>query len=140
MLASTAASVAEAVASFDRSSVEWKLDGIRIQIHRRDDEVRIYTRNLNDITHTLPGIVDAVRRLPVTQAVFDGEALWMGEHGPAAFQDTVSQIDGAAPPGGDRDVPLRRPPRRRRRSARHSRWRSAPHGSRRSRRTSRSRA
>jgi DNA ligase-1 len=100
MLASTAASVPEAVGSFDRASVEWKLDGIRIQIHRRDEEIRIYTRNLNDITHTLPGIVAAVRLLSVTQAVFDGEARWMGEHGPAAFQDTVSQIDAAAPPEG----------------------------------------
>jgi DNA ligase-1 len=100
MLASTAASVPEAVASFDRCSVEWKLDGIRIQVHRLGDEVRIYTRNLNEITHTLPGIVDAVRRLSVTRAVFDGEALWMGEHGPAAFQDTVSRIDSAAPPEG----------------------------------------
>lgn len=100
MLASTAASMPEAVASFDRSSVEWKLDGIRIQIHRRDQEIRVYTRNLNDITGTLPGIVAAVRALPVTRAVFDGEALWMGEDGPAAFQDTVSQIDSAAPPEG----------------------------------------
>jgi DNA ligase 1 len=100
MLASTAAGVREAVASFDRSSVEWKLDGIRIQIHRRDEEIRIYTRNLNDITRTLPGIVAAVRLLPVNQAVFDGEALWMSEQGPAAFQDTVSQIDTAAPPQG----------------------------------------
>jgi ATP-dependent DNA ligase I len=100
MLASTAASVPEAVASFDRSSVEWKLDGIRIQIHRRGDEVRIYTRNLNDITHALPGIVEAIRRLPVSQAVFDGEALWMGDDGPAAFQETVSQIDDEAPPEG----------------------------------------
>ena len=100
MLASTAASVSDAVGSFDRSSVEWKLDGIRIQIHRRDEEIRVYTRNLNDITNALPGIVDAVHDLPVTQAVFDGEARWMGEHHPAAFQDTVSQIDGAAPPEG----------------------------------------
>jgi DNA ligase-1 len=100
MLASTAASVSDAVSGFDRSSVEWKLDGIRIQIHSRDDEVRIYTRNLNEITHALPGIVEAVRGLEVRQAVFDGEALWMAEHGPAAFQDTVSQIDSAAPPEG----------------------------------------
>jgi DNA ligase-1 len=100
MLASTAESVADAVASFDRASVEWKLDGIRIQIHRREDEVSIYTRNLNEITHALPGIVDAVIRLPLRQAVFDGEALWMGEEGPAAFQDTVSQIDSGAPPEG----------------------------------------
>lgn len=100
MLASSGANVLDAVASFDRSSVEWKLDGIRIQIHRRDEDIRLYTRNLNDITPVLPGIVAAVRALPVTQAVFDGEALWMDEHGPAAFQDTVSQIDGAAPPDG----------------------------------------
>ena len=100
MLASTAESVDEAVTSFDRSSVEWKLDGIRIQIHRRDDDVRIYTRNLNDITHALPGIVDAARSLPARQAVLDGEALWMGDDGPAAFQDTVSQIDADAPPKG----------------------------------------
>ncbi len=100
MLASTAASVSEAVDSFDRSSVEWKLDGIRIQIHRRGDEVRIYTRNLNEITETLPGIVQAVRGLSVDQAVFDGEALWMLDAGPAAFQETVSQIDSDAPPEG----------------------------------------
>jgi DNA ligase-1 len=100
MLASGAESVAEAVASFELASVEWKLDGIRIQIHRRGEEVRIYTRSLNDVTQALPGIVDAVLRLPVEQAVLDGEALWMGEDGPATFQETVSQIDGDAPPEG----------------------------------------
>jgi DNA ligase 1 len=100
MLASTAVSVAEAVAGFACASVEWKLDGIRVQIHRRGEEVRIYTRNLNEITQALPGIVEAVRRLPVRQAVFDGEALWMGGDGPAAFQDTVSRVDSEAPPTG----------------------------------------
>ena len=80
--------------------MEWKLDGIRIQVHRRGDETRIYTRNLNEITDALPGIAAAVRRLPVRQAVLDGEALWMGEDGPAAFQDTVSRIDREAPPEG----------------------------------------
>ncbi|HEY2770059.1 MAG TPA: ATP-dependent DNA ligase [Solirubrobacteraceae bacterium] len=100
MLASTAASAPEAVASFERASVEWKLDGIRIQIHRRGDEIRIYTRNLNEITDTLPGIVAAVGELPVSQAVFDGEALWMREQGPAPFQETVSRIDAEAPPEG----------------------------------------
>src|SRR5262249_5630028 len=100
MLASTAADVGEALAGFELASVEWKLDGIRIQIHRRDDDVRIYTRNLNEITHALPGIVELVRALPVRQAVRDGGALWMGDDGPAAFQDTVSRIDGDAQPGG----------------------------------------
>jgi DNA ligase-1 len=100
MLASTSASVAEAVASFELACVEWKLDGIRVQIHRRGDEVRIYTRNLNDITAALPGIREVVLHLPVAQVVLDGEALWMREDGPAAFQHTVSQIDADAPPQG----------------------------------------
>jgi DNA ligase-1 len=100
MLASPGPNVADAVASFELASVEWKLDGIRIQIHRRGDEVRIYTRNLNEITPALPGIVDAVRGLSLTQAVLDGEAIWMGEAGPASFQQTVSQIDTDAPPEG----------------------------------------
>jgi DNA ligase 1 len=100
MLASTSATVAEAVAGFERASVEWKLDGIRIQIHRRGSEVHIYTRNLNEITDSLPGIVAAVLRLPVEQVVLDGEALWMSEDGPGSFQHTVSQIDSGAPPEG----------------------------------------
>jgi DNA ligase 1 len=100
MLASTATSAGEAVAGFRCSSVEWKLDGIRIQIHKRDDEVRIYTRNLNDITGSLPGIVAATLRLPVRQAVLDGEALWMMEGAPGSFQETVARIDSDAPPEG----------------------------------------
>jgi DNA ligase 1 len=100
MLASTAASAGEAVGGFARSSVEWKLDGIRIQVHRRGDEVRIYSRNLNDRTATLPGIVEAVRGLDLSEAVFDGEALWMLEHGPATFQETVSQLDADGAPEG----------------------------------------
>jgi ATP-dependent DNA ligase I len=100
MLASTSPSVADAVSEFALASVEWKLDGIRVQIHRRDDEVRVYTRNLNEITDALPGIVAAVRRLPVGQVVLDGEALWMGAEGPASFQQTMSQIDTDAPPEG----------------------------------------
>ncbi|HEX2233778.1 MAG TPA: hypothetical protein VHG69_10490 [Thermoleophilaceae bacterium] len=95
MLASTAASVAEAVGSFERSSVEWKLDGIRIQIHRRDEEVRIYTRNLNDITDTLPGLVRAVRGLSVRQAVLDGEALWTSPpEGIETFLFDVLHLEG----------------------------------------------
>src|SRR5439155_3808133 len=50
MLASTATDVADAIAGLGLSSVEWKLDGIRPQVHRRGDAVRIFTRNLNDIT------------------------------------------------------------------------------------------
>ena len=100
MLASGAESVANAVAGFELASVEWKLDGIRIQVHRRDDEVRIYTRNLNEITEVLPGIVTVMLGLPVRQVVLDGEALAMAGERPAAFQETVARIDADARPEG----------------------------------------
>jgi DNA ligase 1 len=100
MLAAPGASVAEAMSAFPCASVEFKLDGLRVQIHRRDDQVHIYSRNLNDITHRLPGIVAAVLTLPVGEVILDGEALWMGEAGPASFQDTMSQIDTDASPEG----------------------------------------
>jgi DNA ligase-1 len=99
MLASTAASPADALAGFDRASVEWKLDGIRVQIHRRGNDVKIYTRNLNDITEALPGVVDAIRALAVRSVVLDGEAIGLIDPGespdatpgrPQAFQDTVA--------------------------------------------------
>jgi DNA ligase-1 len=100
MLASPGATVADAVSAFACASVEHKLDGLRVQIHRRGDEVRIFSRNLNDLTARLPGIVAAVRKLPVREAILDGEALWMGAAGPASFQETMSQIDADAPPEG----------------------------------------
>jgi DNA ligase-1 len=93
MLASTATDVEQAMASFELASVEWKLDGIRVQVHRRGDEVRLYTRSLHEID--LPGVIDAVRTLDVTEAVFDGEAIGFGEGDrPEAFQDTMKRIGG----------------------------------------------
>lgn len=100
MLASPGERVADAVAAFACASVEFKLDGLRVQIHRRGNEVRIYSRNLNDITARLPGVVAAVLALPADAAILDGEALWMGADGPASFQETMSQVDGDAPVEG----------------------------------------
>ncbi len=91
MLAASAADVAEALGLTGEASVEWKLDGARVQVHRLDDEVRIFTRNLNDITHRLPAVVAVARSLPVTSFVLDGEVLGVGEDAmPRAFQDTMS--------------------------------------------------
>ena len=64
MLAATSATVAEALAATGPASVEWKLDGARIQVHRAGDEVRIFTRNLNDITDRLPQVVGGGAGLP----------------------------------------------------------------------------
>ncbi len=93
MLAATASDVGEAIAACGLSSVEWKLDGARVQAHRDGDEVRLFTRNLNDVTDRLPGVVRLVRSLPAHQLVLDGEVLGMGEdERPDHFQDTMSRF------------------------------------------------
>src|SRR5438270_1289686 len=94
MLAATAGSVAEALEANGRSSVEWKLDGARIQAHRNDDEVRLFTRNQNDVTGRLPAIVDVVRALPATSVILDGEVFGAGVDDQQAdpFQDTMSRF------------------------------------------------
>jgi DNA ligase-1 len=93
MLASGAPDVATALDDVGLASVEWKLDGARIQVHRQDDDVRIYTRNLNEITGRLPGVVAWARSLPVRAVVLDGEAIGVDEdERPHAFQDTMSSF------------------------------------------------
>lgn len=94
MLASTAASVTEAIEQLGEASVEWKLDGMRIQVHRAEDDVAIYTRNLNDITDRLGGIVEIARSLPARSFVLDGEVLVLDRATgrPVAFQDSAGEI------------------------------------------------
>jgi DNA ligase-1 len=91
MLASTAASAGDAVAEVGLASVEWKLDGARVQAHRRGSDVLLFTRNLNDITERLPGVVDVVRSLPGGDLVLDGEVL-----GPQAFFFDAMHLDGTS--------------------------------------------
>jgi DNA ligase-1 len=92
MLASTAASVEEAIAELGNSSVQWKLDGIRAQAHVRGDRVRLFTRNLNDITERLPGVASQLASLDLPPTVLDGEVIGEDVDGrPAMFQDTVSE-------------------------------------------------
>jgi len=93
MLAATASDVTAAIAACGLSSVEWKLDGARVQAHRDGDEVRIFTRNLNDVTARLPGVVQVVRSLPADRVVLDGEVLGVGDdERPHLFQDTMSRF------------------------------------------------
>ena len=93
MLAATSATVADALAETGEASVEWKLDGARIQAHRDGDEVHLYTRNLNEVTDRLPSIVALVRSFPAEKVVLDGESIfWLEEEQPAAFQDTMSSF------------------------------------------------
>jgi DNA ligase 1 len=95
MLAATSPSAADAVATTGPASVEWKLDGIRVQAHRAGGEVRLFTRGLNDITDSLPHVAAAVAGLGVDDVVLDGESLAFHDDGrPRRFQDTMSGLGG----------------------------------------------
>ncbi|QJW35255.1 ATP-dependent DNA ligase [Cellulosimicrobium protaetiae] len=73
-------------------AVDVKLDGIRIQVHRDGDDVRVFTRSLDDITERVPEIVAAARALPARTLVLDGEALVVGPDGvPRPFQETAAR-------------------------------------------------
>jgi DNA ligase-1 len=94
--------VGGAVGGTVECAVEWKLDGIRIQVHLSPGSVRLFTRTLDDITARLPEVVAALAALPVSSAVFDGELIALREDGrPLPFQDTAARtasLDVKGPP------------------------------------------
>ncbi|AUG75916.1 ATP-dependent DNA ligase [Kitasatospora sp. MMS16-BH015] len=92
MLAASAAEVAAALERTGRAAVEWKLDGIRVQVHRDGDRVRVFTRSLDEITDRVPEVVEAARSLQLHAAVLDGEAIAVGPDGrPRPFQETAAR-------------------------------------------------
>ncbi|MGY1706213.1 ATP-dependent DNA ligase [Geodermatophilus sp. SYSU D00697] len=94
MLASPGSSLDAALADLGEDvTVEYKLDGARIQVHRDGDVVRVWTRTLREVTDGVPELVARVRALPCTAAVLDGETLALDDDGrPRAFQDTMSRF------------------------------------------------
>ncbi len=97
MLASSAPSIEEALAKIGgetpvECAVEWKLDGIRIQAHLSEGNVRLFTRTLDEITARLPDVVAVLAKLPIRAAVLDGELIALREDGrPLPFQDTAAR-------------------------------------------------
>ena len=97
MLAASAPTIADALAKAGGTApmecaVEWKLDGIRIQAHLSDGNVRLFTRTLDDITARLPEVVEVLAKLPAGAAVLDGELIALREDGrPLPFQDTAAR-------------------------------------------------
>jgi DNA ligase 1 len=93
MLAGTAPDIEAALGRISPAAVEWKLDGARIQVHRRDGDVRVFTRSLDEVTDRVPEVVEAALSLPVASAVLDGEAIALREDGrPHPFQATASRF------------------------------------------------
>ncbi len=101
MLAGTAATAAAAIDQTGSSSVEYKLDGARLQVHRVNGAVTAYTRSLADITDRVPDVISVVAAFPGGDIVLDGETLALDESGAARpFQDTMSSL------GRDAGTPL----------------------------------
>jgi len=93
MLAQTAASAADALGRVCPAAVEWKLDGVRIQVHRSGADITVFTRTLDDVTARLPEVVEAVLDLPIESAVLDGEVIALRADGrPQPFQVTASRV------------------------------------------------
>src|SRR5688572_7939838 len=93
MLSQSAESTDEALVALGTAAFEWKLDGARVQVHKAGDEVRVYTRNLNDVTERVPEIVEAVRRSPHASVILDGEAIALRPDGsPLSFQLTMRRF------------------------------------------------
>lgn len=93
MLAQPAKSAADALGALGEAAFDWKLDGARIQVHKGGGDVRIFTRNLNDVTAAVPDVVAAVTELPGKELILDGEAIALDRHGrPRPFQETMRRF------------------------------------------------
>ncbi|MBI3223654.1 MAG: ATP-dependent DNA ligase [Mycolicibacterium cosmeticum] len=99
MLAQTATGIEDALEKLGGEAVfEAKLDGARVQIHRRGSAVTVYTRSLDDVTARLPEVVEAALALPVTDLIADAEAIALRPDGrPHRFQVTASRFGSSSP-------------------------------------------
>ncbi|MEM6995515.1 MAG: ATP-dependent DNA ligase [Myxococcota bacterium] len=93
MLAQPTESIGDALAELGEASLEYKLDGARVQVHKDGERVEVYTRKLNVVTAAVPEIVEATRAMPARTAIFDGEAIALREDGsPHPFQTTMRRF------------------------------------------------
>lgn len=95
MLAQTASDVAEALKEHGgETAFEHKLDGARVQIHKRENDVRIFSRRLTDVTSSLPEIVQMVRKnVKAEKAILEGEVIAVNSQGyPIPFQHLMRRF------------------------------------------------
>ena len=95
MLAQVAANVGEAIeAHGGETAFEYKYDGARVQIHKLDDAVRVYSRRLTEVTQSLPEIVETIKRNVKThEAILEGEVIATDASGfPIPFQHLMRRF------------------------------------------------
>src|SRR5262245_3629737 len=99
MLAASAPNLEAALEKISPAALEWKIDGIRIQIHREGDRARVFSRTLDDITLRVPEIAAMAKNLRVSSAVIDGEAVALRTDGtPYPFQVTAARAASQSSP------------------------------------------
>lgn len=87
MLAEIAQSLDDVFEEYTNFAVEYKFDGIRIQVHKQSDEVKIFSRHLKDITLHFPELIDVAKKIPMEEFILDGEAVGIDKNGrPLPFQ------------------------------------------------------
>jgi DNA ligase-1 len=93
MLAQSAEDPEAALRTLGSALVEWKLDGARVQVHKAGGGVRVFTRNLNDVSARVPELIEAVQQAPAESLILDGEAIALRADGrPYPFQVTMSRF------------------------------------------------
>ncbi len=93
MLAQLGEGIPAAMKELGFAAIEWKYDGARVQIHKDKEKVRIYSRRLEDVTNSLPEIVQTAKRIRADSAILDGEAVAIGKDGrPMAFQEILKRF------------------------------------------------
>jgi DNA ligase-1 len=95
MLAQTARSVQEALTEHGgKSAFEYKYDGARVQIHKQDGRVEVFSRRLSEVTGSLPEIVDAIKQnIPAQSIIVEGEVISLDSAGyPIAFQHLMRRF------------------------------------------------
>jgi DNA ligase-1 len=93
MLANAAEDVGEALERLGEAAFEYKVDGARVQVHKAGDEVRVFTRQLQDVTARVPEVVEEIRALPVRDLVLEGETIALRPDGrPQPFQVTMRRF------------------------------------------------
>jgi DNA ligase-1 len=93
MLAQPAEDLDEALERLGEAALEYKLDGARVQLHKSGEDVRVFTRRLNDVTAAVPELVATARALPARELILDGEAIALRPDGrPHPFQTTMRRF------------------------------------------------
>ncbi|WP_435154382.1 ATP-dependent DNA ligase LigA [Haladaptatus sp. DFWS20] len=87
-----AGTVTDALDDWVNVGVEWKFDGARVQIHYDGDEVRVFSRNMEEVTDALPEIVEYTHENLEAPAIVDGEIVAMDDGEPLPFQEVLRRF------------------------------------------------